>query len=106
VRDRNEKLSPELASYPNLRAGAPISLWYDAKLRSGWMLHGKCGSSTLRTINDFKPLISELLHSYNYVWVYAAGAAPYSPFDPKSAANYHGAIGDVVNTLRSSGAHQ
>ncbi len=106
VRGRNEKLAPALASYPNLRAGAPISLWYDAKLRSGWMLKGKCGSSTLSTINDFEPLISELLHSYNYVWIYAAGAAPYSPFDPENAAHYHGAIGDVMNTLRSTGTHQ
>lgn len=106
VRERNERLAPALASYPNLRAGAPISPWYDAKLRRGWMLKGKCGSSTLRTIDDFKPLISELLHSYNYVWVYAAGVAPYSPFDPENAAHYDPAIGDVMSSLRSTGTRQ
>lgn len=96
IEKRNEKFASALASYPNLRLGGCISPWYQADLRQGWMLKGKCGRSTLKTMEDFKPLIEHLMRSYQYAWIYAAGMAPYSPYDPKNAPHYHGAIGEVI----------
>lgn len=102
IEKRNNNFAPALAAYPNLRLGGCIAPWYDANLRGGWMRQGKCGRSVLKTMADFKPLIAELLHSYQYVWVYAAGMAPYAPFEENNAVHYHGAISEVMQHFQGS----
>lgn len=74
--------------FPNLDLGGTIAPWHDRESRNGWMARGKCKQSSLKGINDFKPLVKHLLNSYRYVWVYAASAAGYNPYDISIARIY------------------
>jgi hypothetical protein len=77
--------------------GGTVAPWADARLRREWMTRGRCGSSSLATASDFGPAIAELLASYRYVWIYAAGAAGYNPFEPTVS----GDLEEVVRAARA-----
>lgn len=74
-----------LATYPHLKLGGTIAPWLNHEKKRGWMLKGKCQTSALKNIEDFKPLIKKLRASYPYVWIYAAAVSGFNPFEPASA---------------------
>jgi hypothetical protein len=92
---RKKQYAPLLAAYPNLALGAPLVIWADSRQKKGWTLGGECGKSHLKDLNDFKPLISHLLGTYDYVWIYAGGDAGYEAYDPKVSAIYNKALGEI-----------
>lgn len=90
---RQKIFAPLLARFPQLKLGGTIAPWRDINYRKKWMLKFKgCANSKLKTAEDFRPLLKELLASYPYVWVYAAGAAHYNPFDKSTAKIYNKAF--------------
>jgi hypothetical protein len=66
------------------------------------MTSGRClQESELQTIDDFQPLIEELLRSYVYVWIYAAKAAGYNPYDKTIAPAYNDVISKALREHQS-----
>ncbi|MBI5887855.1 MAG: hypothetical protein HZB82_03980 [Deltaproteobacteria bacterium] len=99
ISGRNEKYGPLLSAYPNLRLGGVIAPWADPAKRFDWMLKWRCGESEFKDINDFKKPIELLLRSYDYVWLYGAGVAPFDPYDAGVAVPYNKAIKDVMKSI-------
>lgn len=102
IESRAAKFKPLLGKYPNLRLGGTVSPWHAQGLKTDWMLKGECGTSALKTIDDFRPVFKSLFMSYDYVWIYAAGAASYDPYHTEIASLYNKAIDDA---LREAGRH-
>lgn len=97
VARRNGRFLASLQEFPNLKLGATIAPWDRPEQKQDWLRGGKCGQSTLKGINDFQPLISHLLRSYNYVWIYAASAAGYNPYNPTVFPVYNEVLGAALN---------
>jgi len=98
IQTRQHQFAPWLTAYPHLALGGTIAPWADARQKSGWLLKKKCGQATMRNLDDFKPLLRELLQTYDYVWIYAAGAAGYDPYGP-AALPYNAALQAVLQSL-------
>jgi hypothetical protein len=96
IAKREQDFSSVLRLYSNLNLGGTIAPWDKVGLKRDWMSKGKCGSSSLGSVDDFKPLIGHLLRSYNYVWIYATGSAGYNPYDTEVSPGYHRAIREVL----------
>lgn len=71
-----------LTAYPNLRLGGTIAPWDRPEQKKDWLRRGPCGAAPWNSVHDFTPLIRQLLKSCDFVWIYAAGAASYNPYDP------------------------
>jgi hypothetical protein len=99
IKKRKQNIDPVLVKYPNLGLAGTIAPWADARQKQGWTLKRKCGEATMQNLDDFKPLIRELLKNYDYVWIYAGSAAGYHPYDPQNAAIYNKAIREALATL-------
>jgi hypothetical protein len=87
--ERKKVFGPFLARYPELMLGGTVALWNDPHSRRGWMLNregqaAECGGADKLWGSDFVPLLKHLIHSYRYVWIYAAGAADYDPYGKKA----------------------
>ena len=100
IKRRNESFSDIIATYPNLYLGGTIAPWNDVKLKKGNFTKGKCGRSKLKTMEDFKPLIGQLLKSYGYVWIYAAKMVRYNPYSPDVSSTYNKTIGELISGSR------
>jgi hypothetical protein len=83
VIDRNKAFKSALDSYPRLYLGGTIAPWNEVKVREGYWGRNKCGNSMLKNMDDFQPLITYLLKSYDYIWIYAASGLNYDPYDAK-----------------------
>lgn len=92
IAQRARDFEPLLASYPQLALAGTIAPWALASERTDWLRQGRCGRSSLTTIDDFVPLFHELLTQYRYVWIYAAKVAPYEPYDSVNASPYNTAL--------------
>jgi hypothetical protein len=93
---RYKKYEYLLNSYPNLYLGGTIAPWDKPSSKRSWLLQREeCIKSEQKTIDDFKPLIHQLLKSYNYVWIYAAMAAGYDPYNIEIASKYNEIIEEV-----------
>lgn len=97
ISERGEKFKKPLEEYPNLRLGGTISPWSGGARRTGWLTKGVCGGSSLKTASDFAPLIRELKKAYGYVWIYAAEAAGYDPYDVRKSAPYNNMLRETAN---------
>lgn len=97
IASRGEKFKKPLEEYPNLRLGGTISPWSGGARRTGWLTKGVCGGSSLKTASDFAPLIRELKKAYGYVWIYAAEAAGYDPYDVRKSAPYNNMLRETAN---------
>jgi hypothetical protein len=97
IRSRSVGFEKPLGSFPNLFLGGTIAPWDDAGLKKeGYFTMGECGNGKLKDLNDFLPLMQYLLESYKYVWIYAAGAVAYNPYDPKIAPGYNKTIAELI----------
>lgn len=56
--------------------------------------------SGIKSVDDLKPVLSKLFESYRYVFIYAAVAAQFDPFDPEKSQRYHSVIRDVLKSER------
>jgi hypothetical protein len=80
IQTRNQAYAPLLRKYPNLKLGGTIAPWLSEASKTGWMRdYHNCPDSTIKNLADFTPLVNELLSSYRYVWIYAAGVGGYNP---------------------------
>jgi hypothetical protein len=87
---RAEQLAPLLAERgPLFRLGGTIAPWHDPALLTGWAARVAGDNPPFNSIHDFAPLVEELLRSYDFVWIYAASAVGYDPYDPDIAAPYN-----------------
>ncbi len=80
IKRRGMEYAELLREYPNLALGGTIAPWVSSGTKKGWMEKGHCASSGIRDLEGFRPLVKELLASYNYVWIYGAWAGGYDPF--------------------------
>lgn len=97
VKERYAGFKTALESYPALKLGGTIAPWNDAKLKKGWTLGGPCGRSALKTAGDFGPLVAYLAKSYGYVWIYAASAVGYDPYNDTTALPYNKALSGSID---------
>ena len=97
IAKRGEKFEKPLEEYPNLKLGGTISPWGGGAAKTGWMTKGVCGKSSLKRASDFAPLVAELKKSYGYVWIYAAAAAGYDPYDVKKSAPFNTMLRETAN---------
>ncbi len=97
IRRRQMDYAPLLKAYPNLRLGGTAAPWMSRREKTGWMRLRKCGTSKIAGIEDFEPLVKELMASYRYVWVYSAWAGGYDPFEDVASAFPAGARGRIGN---------
>jgi len=101
IQTRQQQFAPWLSTYPQLALAGTIAPWADARRKSGWLLKRKCGQATMQNLDDFKPLFRELLQTYRYIWIYAAGAAGYDPYS-QAAQPYNAALRDVLQSLQAA----
>jgi len=78
---RQNQYAPFLSQYPHLKLGGTIAPWHNVALKTGWMTQGACGAAQMKTVSDFQPFFTKLLSVYDYVFIYAASAAGYDPFN-------------------------
>lgn len=97
---RRERYQTWLTQFPNLRLGGTIALWDKPENKKGWLQQGACGQSTIRYAADFEPLLRQLLATCDYVWIYAASAAGFNPYDPAIAAAYNQVIQKALTQSR------
>jgi hypothetical protein len=101
VSQRNETFSPILQQYPALKLGATIAPWDNPAERKEWFLKDKCGKSSLKNMQDFKPLIDHLIKSYDYVWIYGAWATGYTPYNQNKSAPYTKVLREIMEGNKS-----
>lgn len=99
---REQRFAPIKALYPNLKLGGTIAPWKDRGSRQGWMTRGDCATSEFEGIEDFAKAVGLLKQSYDYVWIYAASAAGYDPYDKGAYTVYNRAVaGQPDNQIKS-----
>jgi hypothetical protein len=93
--------APALKQWPNnFKLGGTLSPWQDRAHKTGWLLQRECGTCTASTIADFVPMFTRLMTAYDYVWIYAAGAAKYNPFNPAIQPIFDKYLVQAVNQAR------
>jgi hypothetical protein len=97
IMDRSKSFAEFMEKFPNLRLGGTISPWLSTETKKDWLLKNGCGKSSLKTIADFEPLFKKLFETYEYVWIYAAGAAEFDPYNSVIAAMYHEVLADAFD---------
>jgi hypothetical protein len=98
---RQEAFKSYVASYHNLKLAGTITPWDKLESKTSWLVgYKRCFESELKDLDDFKPLISAMLNSYGYVWIYAAGASGYNPYDLTSAAPYNKALAEWLHDFK------
>jgi hypothetical protein len=90
--------------FPNLTLGATLAPWANPTKKEGWFNRPNtpCGNSLLKTMDDFKPIIGDLLMNFKYVWIYAAGGCGYNPYDAKVAQIYNQTISAALTQAKQS----
>ena len=79
-----------------LQLGGTIALWHDPSLLTGWAARVAGDDPPFRSVDDFAPLVDELLASYRWVWIYAASAVGYDPYDAQVAAPYNRVLQEAL----------
>jgi len=99
---RTRLYSDLLARYPdNFMLGGTIALADTPERRTGWIKE-QYEKSPIRSVEDLIPHLEVLFASYPYVWVYAAGAADYLPYEPDKAKRFDDAVRRALESVRST----
>jgi hypothetical protein len=86
---RAKSYSKHTGAYPaNLVLGGTIAPWDDPDKRTGWLAGCDCGGCDATGVRGLLSHFVELMTAYDYVWIYAASAAPYDPYDRDISAPY------------------
>lgn len=101
IRSRDAKYEQLKSTYPNLSLGGTLAPWIDRGLRHGWGRQGDCGDSEFKGIADFGPPLSHLMGHYEYLWLYAAGAMGYSPYEKNSAKAVNKTLSEAFERTRT-----
>lgn len=96
---RQEAFSKRHATLGELHLGGTIAPWNRLDAKRGWLRQGVCGASDLGGAGDFTPLFKELLRAYGYVWIYAAMAAGYDPYDSSISPAFNAALKSALDDL-------
>lgn len=98
---RAEQLAPLLAERGALfRLGGTIAPWHDPALLTGWAARVAGEDPPFNSIDDFAPMVEELLRSYDFVWIYAASAVGYNPYDLDIAAPYNDMLAGALEAAQ------
>lgn len=101
IKRRQEAFKPYVDSYDNLTLAGTITPWDKVESKTSWLVgYKRCFESELKDLDDFKPLITAMFNSYGYVWIYAAGASGYNPYDLASAAPYNKALAGCMHDFK------
>lgn len=100
VKAREKDFEDALRAYPNLRLAGVLAPWDDPALKKNWMRGRKCSESGIQGVREFEPFIRSLLDSHDYVWLYAAYAAGYDPYDPRIYPAFNDAIAGSLEAVR------
>lgn len=88
---------PYLSRWPNLRIGATIAPWRDARTRGGYWLTGNCGTSEVPDLDGFVPLMAEMFQAFKYIYIYADPInAGYDCNDPNVIPLFNAAIREAM----------
>ncbi len=79
-----------------LQLGGTIAPWHDPGLLKDWAARVAGEDPPFKSVDDFAPLIEELLRSYRCVWIYAASAVGYDPYDPAIAEPYNRVLAEAL----------
>jgi len=100
IQRRRERMARWTKTYPDhLVLAGTIATWHDARLLGGWIKKAK-DHANLQTIDDFRPFLRTLLDAYPYLWIYAAGAAKYNPYDADVASKHNKVYREVLAEFR------
>ncbi|KJS31436.1 MAG: hypothetical protein VR64_11575 [Desulfatitalea sp. BRH_c12] len=95
ITKRNEDYKPLSGNYPALALGGTITLWDKPENKKAWLLEKPdCLASDAKYLCDFFPYLKELFTSYDHMFIYAATASGYNPFNKE--------IGNIYNPLLQS----
>jgi hypothetical protein len=95
--------APALKTWPNnFKMGITLSPWQDVAHKSGWLTVGECGACTARTIGEFVPMLTRMMTGYDFLWIYAAGAAKYNPFNSAVQAIFDPALKQAYTAARQA----
>jgi len=97
INERYRSFAEEMNSFPALVLGGTIAPWAKVEDKKSWMLtREECKLAPQNNINDFKPYFNLLFKSYRYVWIYAASAAGFDPYDSERYPIFDKAFSDVL----------
>ena len=82
----------------HFQIGGTIALTDTPGSRSGFIKRGY-GKSNIKSVADLKPILTRLFESRQYVFIYAASAALFNPFDLVQSKQYHSVIRDTLSTM-------
>jgi len=60
--------------------------------------------SSIRSLEDFEPMFRTLFDAYDWMWIYASGAARTEPYDPETSRMYSEVLGAALDS--SSGVER
>jgi len=88
IAKRDHDVAPFLEQFPDrfFLAGT-ISPFHDYGIATSFIERGYKGSS-FKTLQDFEPMFKTLFDAYDWVWIYASGAARTMPYSPKNSQLY------------------
>lgn len=96
INKRKERFEPYLENYSRLFLGGTIAPWNKVAVKKGWMTEKICGETSLKTMEDFVPLIRTLSNHYEYIWIYATPMAGYDAYDKSIAEQFNESLRKVI----------
>ncbi|KKR03973.1 MAG: hypothetical protein UT30_C0015G0009 [Candidatus Uhrbacteria bacterium GW2011_GWF2_39_13] len=85
----------------NLILGATIAPADTPESRTGWIKGSYASLPDIKKVEDLEKHFETIFGNYPFVWIYAASAADFDPFDNKKAERYHKLISDVLAKNRN-----
>jgi len=96
--NRREQLTDLQVEYPNIRPAAPLVVWNQKSSNKRWLAEWQtCRKSTFETIHSFLEPYKLLASENELIWIYAASASDYNPFDSATAADFHDLLRSAAN---------
>ncbi|MEW6356094.1 MAG: hypothetical protein AB1696_07210 [Planctomycetota bacterium] len=97
IAKRDVDVAPFLEQFPDhfFLAGT-ISPFHDYSIATAFIQTGY-KDSDFKAIKDFEPMFKTLFDAYDWMWVYAAGAAKTEPYNPVNNKMYSDALRDALD---------
>lgn len=87
------KARPFLDKYgERLQLAGTIAPYADCRRLDGWIRRAAGDNPPWKTAADFVPLFKELFARYRWMWIYAASAARFNPYDATAAGPIYEAL--------------
>jgi len=101
IAKRDDDVGPFLEQFPDrLFLAGTISPFHDYSIAKSFIQKGY-KDSDFKTIDDFEPMFKALFDAYDYLWIYASGAAKTRPYTPENSKLYSAVLKRALD--RSAG---